>query len=403
MSYNVNLDMVLQAAERLKGITYHTDIIAAAPSYFGGQRDFYLKIENLQRTGSFKLRGAYNIIKTLSREELDRGVVCASAGNHAQGVALSSQLLGARCTVVMPEGAPLYKIQATRSYGAEVVLAGASFDECNAYAIELTKQRNAVFIPPFNNELVIAGQGTIAVEILRDMPDCRAILVPIGGGGLISGIAVAAKAISPGIKIIGVEPENASCMMQSLRAGTVCTTSMASTVADGVAVKTPGELTFEICSDLVDDIVTVSESDICNAILIMAERMKMVAEGAGALGAAAVAFNKYRTDGKTVAVVSGGNIDMNILDRIMEKGLISSGRRFLFKTVIPDKPGELLKLLGIINDTHANIMSIGHDRLSNRLRLGDVVVTLELETRDHEHIIALQNRLLGAGYHIIHD
>jgi len=399
----VTLEMVKKAAKRMTGLIHHTDIINAPAGFFGGQSDFYLKIENLQKTGSFKVRGALNKMKTLTKEELARGVVCASAGNHAQGVALSAKLLGAKCIVVMPEGAPIYKIQATRSYGAEVVLYGPNFDECNAYAIKLAEEKKAVFIAPFDDPEVIAGQGTIGLEIMHDMPDCDAILVPIGGGGLISGVAASAKAINPKVKIIGVEPENAACMRQAIHAGAICPLTSATTVADGVAVKTPGKLTFAICSQLLDDVITVSEAEIYNTILIMAERMKMIAEGAGAVAPAAVAFNKYRTSGKTVAIVSGGNIDMNMLDRIMEKGLISSGRRFLFKTIVADKPGQLGTLLNLISDAQANVMSIGHDRLSNRTRLGEVVVTLELETRDHEHIIAIQNQLLANGYHIMLD
>lgn len=403
MDLPVTLQMVEQAAQRLAGKIHRTDIIDAPASFFGGQNDLYLKIENLQRTGSFKVRGAMNKIMALKPEQLSNGVVCASAGNHAQGVALSAKLLGAKCTVVMPEGAPIYKVQATRSYGAEVVLYGSAFDESYAYSMQLAKERGATYVPPYDDAMVIAGQGTIGLEILQDMPDCEAILVQIGGGGLAAGVAAAAKAIKPSIKVIGVEPENAACMRQSIKCGAISSLASANTIADGVAVKTPGKLPFEICSALLDDVITVSEAEIYNAILIMAERLKMVTEGAGALPAAAVAAGKYRTNGKTVAIVSGGNIDMNMLDRIMEKGLISSGRRFLFKTIVTDKPGQLLRLLNLLADTKANVMSIGHDRLSNRTRLGEVVVTLELETRDHEHIITIQNQLLSNGYHIMLD
>lgn len=398
---DLGLDMIRAAASKIKGNIYHTDIVHGPAAFFGGQPEFYLKIENLQRTGSFKIRGALNKLMSLSKEELGRGVICASAGNHAQGVALSAQLLGARCIVVMPEGAPIYKIQATKSYGAEVVLHGEAFDESNEHAQQLARARNMVFVPPFNDIDVIAGQGTIGLEILDEMPDCEAILVQIGGGGLAAGIAVAAKSINPKIKIIGVEPENASSMKQSVAAGTIYPITSANTIADGVAVKHPGTITFDLCSRYLDDIVTVSENEIYNTILVIAERMKMITEGAGAVAAAAVAFNKYRTRGKTVAIVSGGNIDMNMLDRIFEKGLISSGRRFLFKTIVADKPGQLQRLLNLIADAKANVMSIGHDRLSNRTRLGEVVVTLELETRDHEHIIQIQNQLMASAYNIM--
>lgn len=403
MSEAVTLKMVEEARESLRGIINHTDIVTAPPSFFGGQKDFYLKAENLQKTGSFKVRGAGNKIMSLTEEEKKRGVICSSAGNHAQGVALAASKLGIRATIVMPAGAPLYKVQATRAYGADVVLYGEAYDDAYEKALEIAKEQGQVFVHPFDDPMIIAGQGTIALEILEDMPDCEAIIVPIGGGGLISGIAIAAKAINPKIKIIGVEPENAACMKQSKNAGAVCPLATANTIADGVAVKRPGILTYDICSRLVDEIVTVTEAEIYNTILIMAERMKMITEGAGALSAAAVAFGKYRTTGKTVGVVSGGNIDMNILDRIMEKGLISSGRRFLFRTIVTDKPGQLLRLLQLIADTDANVMSIGHDRLSNRTRLGEVMVTLEIETRDHEHIINIQNQLLSNGYHVLLD
>lgn len=403
MSEAVTLKMVEEARASLRGIINHTDIVTAPPSFFGGQKDFYLKAENLQKTGSFKVRGAGNKMMSLTEEEKKRGVICSSAGNHAQGVALAASTLGIRATIVMPAGAPLYKVQATRAYGADVVLYGEAYDDAYDKALEIAKEQGQVFVHPFDDPLIIAGQGTIALEILEDMPDCDAMVVPIGGGGLISGIAIAAKSINPKIKIIGVEPENAACMKQSKNAGALCPLATANTIADGVAVKRPGVLTFDICSRLVDDIVTVTEAEIYNTILIMAERMKMVTEGAGALAAAAVAFGKYRTTGKTVGVVSGGNIDMNILDRIMEKGLISSGRRFLFRTIVTDKPGQLLRLLQLIATTDANVMSIGHDRLSNRTRLGEVMVTLEIETRDHEHIINIQNQLLSNGYHVLLD
>lgn len=395
--------MIEEAAARLKGRINHTDIVSVPQGVLGSHGELYLKAENLQKTGSFKVRGAMNKIMTLTEEERRHGVICASAGNHAQGVALSAAMLGIAATVVMPEGAPIYKVQATRSYGAEVILYGSCFDESYGYALELAKKKNLTFVYPFDDELVVAGQGTIGMEILQELPDCDAILVQCGGGGLLAGIAAAAKAINPAVKVICVEPETAACMKNSVSAGAISTLSSANTVADGVAVKTPGKLTFEICRELVDDYVTVSEAEIYNTILTLAERMKMISEGAGAVAAAAVAFNKYRPSGKTVAVVSGGNIDMNMLDRIMEKGLISSGRRFLFKTIVADKPGELLRLLNLLADTKANVMSIGHDRLSNRTRLGEVLVTLELETRDHEHIINIQNQLLSNGYHIMLD
>ena len=399
----VTATMIEQATQRLQGNINHTDLVSVPQGVLGSHGDLFLKAENLQKTGSFKVRGAMNKIMTLTEEERKNGVICASAGNHAQGVALSASLFGIHAIVVMPKGAPIYKIQATRSYGAEVILYGSCFDEAYEYALHMATQKNLTFIYPFDDELVIAGQGTIGREILHQLPDCQSILVPCGGGGLLAGIAVAAKAINPDIQIICVEPENAACMKQSVQAKTLSTLNTASTVADGVAVKKPGALPFAICKDLVDDYLTVSEAEIYNTILTLAERMKMIAEGAGAVAAAAVAFHKCRGLGKTVAVVSGGNIDMNMLDRIMEKGLISSGRRFVFKTIVGDKPGMLIRLLELLADNQANVMSVGHDRLSNRSRLGEVLVSLELETRDHEHIIGIQNQLISHGYHIMLD
>lgn len=400
---NVNLTMIREAAERLKGNINHTDIVSVPKGVLGSRGDLYLKAENLQKTGSFKVRGAMNKIMALTPEERKNGVICASAGNHAQGVALSATMLGMDSIVVMPTGAPIYKVQATRAYGADVVLYGSCFDEAYAYALQLAKEKNMTFVYPFDDELVVAGQGTIGLEILEQMPDCDALLVQCGGGGLLAGVAVAAKSINPNVKVICVEPENAACMKRSVSAGSISTLSSADTVADGVAVKTPGTLTYEICRAFVDDYITVTESEIYNTILTLAERMKMISEGAGAVAAAAVAADKYRPSGKTVALVSGGNIDMNMLDRIMEKGLISSGRRFVFRTIVADKPGELLRLLNMLAETKANVMSIGHDRLSNRTRLGEVLVSLELETRNHEHIVTIQNQLLANGYHIMLD
>lgn len=400
MANAVTLSMVKEAYETLRGVVRHTDLLPASASVFGEGNEIYIKAENLQRTGSFKVRGAYCRMAKLSEEEKKKGVICASAGNHAQGVALAAKTLGIAATVVMPEGAPLSKLAATRAYGAEVVLGGAGFDQALEKARQIQQARGLTFIHAFDDPLIIAGQGTIALEILKDLPECETIVVPIGGGGLAGGVALAAKALNPRVRVIGVEPENAASMHASLLAGHISPLEV-STLADGVAVGRVGELTYDLCRKYLDDIVTVSEGEIASTILSLLERMKIVAEGAGAVSLAAVINGRAgKARGGTVAILSGGNIDVNMLERIIDKGLVNSGRRTSFATVIGDKPGQLSKLLDLVASLGANILSVSHNRMARDAALGQVVVSLELETRDSTHIHSLLSLLGQNGYKI---
>ena len=326
MDTTVTLGMVLEARERLKKVVRRTDLVPYRVLGVPGKNEIFIKTENLQHTGAFKLRGAYNKIAQLTEEERAHGVIASSAGNHAQGVALAASMFGVKATIVMPEGAPLAKIAATRAYGAEVVLSGLVYDDAYQKAMELQQETGAVFVHPFNDPQVIAGQGSLGLEIMDDEPDIGTVVVPIGGGGLISGIAVAIKSLWPNVKIIGVQAAGAPSMQQSLREGHPITLSSAHTIADGIAVKTPGDLTYELCQKYVDEVVTVDEDEICNAILTLLEKCKIVAEGAGAVSVAALLHNKFKAEGKIACLVSGGNIDVTTLQRILDKGLMKAGR-----------------------------------------------------------------------------
>ncbi len=394
----VTVNMIQEAAEVLKQHVRHTELHPLSASLLASGQ-VYLKAENLQRTGSFKVRGAINRMAALTLEERNAGVICASAGNHAQGVALAASMLGVKATVVMPVGAPLSKLAATQSYGAQVVLHGASFDEALAHAFELQAANGFIFIHAFDDPLVIAGQGTIGLEIMQALPHCEAILVPVGGGGLAAGIAVAAKGMNPRVKVIGVEPQNAASMYASVLGGRMTRLAPVPTIADGAAVLRPGDLTYELCRTQLDDIITVTEEEIATAILSMLERMKIVCEGAGAVAVAA-ALNGYATRfaGPVVAVVSGGNIDVNTLEWIIDKGLLTTGRRMVLSTVIKDRPGNLSQLLDIIGGMGANVLSVTHNRLSRDTPVGLVSVSLDLETRNELHIQTIRDTLQNQGY-----
>ena len=363
----------------------------------------YLKLENLQRTGSFKLRGAYNKVASLTPAEREKGVIAASAGNHAQGVALAASEYGCQSVICMPKHAPLSKIAATKGYGANVVLHGDFFDEAAAKAVELTAEHGYTFVHPFNDPEVIAGQGTIALEIMEQLSDVDAIVAPIGGGGLISGLAVAAKSVNPKIKVIGVQTENMPSMKVSMENGQAIACNGKATLADGIAVKVPGDLTFSICQKYVDEIVTVDESEIASAILILLERGKTVAEGAGAVPVAALMNGKISgiRNKKVAALVSGGNIDVNNMTRVINQGLIRSQRKIFFQTIIPDVPGELVKLLSIIADTSANVLSITHERSQHGISMGTTAVSLELETANEKHVEKLMNVLRDNHYFVM--
>lgn len=398
----ITLQMIEEARERLKGVAQKTGLSYTNSVSRTADCRVYLKLENHQRTGSFKLRGAYNKVATLTDEERDRGVIAASAGNHAQGVALAASSYGCKSTVCMPKHAPLMKIAATKGYGADVVLHGAFFDEAAAKAAELAEKHDYTFVHPFNDPYVMAGQGTVGLEVLEQLPETEVIVVPVGGGGLISGIAVAAKSINPKIKIIGVQAANMPSMQRSVKDGKIAACNGKATLADGIAVKTPGELTFDICRRYVDDIVTVDEGEIAEAILWLIERVKTVAEGAGASPVAALMNGKISGihNKNVVALISGGNIDVNNMTRIINSGLTKTWRKAYISTIIPDKPGELVKLLSIVADSGANILSVIHERSQHGVGIGYTAVTLELETANEKHVERLVETLKDDRYQI---
>lgn len=398
---DVSLGMVLEARERLKAVVRRTDLVSSRVLSIPGVRSVFLKTENLQHTGSFKVRGAYNMISHLSQEERERGVIASSAGNHAQGVALAAAAFGIKATIVMPEGAPLAKIAATSDLGAQVVLHGSVYDDAYRHALALQKETGAVFVHPFNDPLVIAGQGSVGLEIMDDMPDADAVVVPVGGGGLISGVAVAVKLLHPNVRVIGVQAAGAPSMRDSLAAGHPVELSGAHTVADGIAVKCPGELTYDLCSRYVDEIVTVEEDEIANAILTLLEKCKIVSEGAGAVSAAAVLHEKFDAKGKICCVVSGGNIDVTTLQRILDRGLMKAGRLAQIRTTIEDRPGRLSKLLTVISEAGANVVSIQHDRTNLESGVGTALLELTLETHHRQHLDEVLQRMTENGYKIL--
>ncbi len=394
----ISLEMIYDAKRVLQDVA-RTTPLSPAPKIGEG---VYIKSENLQLTGSFKLRGAYYKIHSLTPEEKAKGVIACSAGNHAQGVALSATMSGIKSIICMPAGAPLAKVEATKGYGAEVVLVPGVYDDAYAKAVELTNEHGYTFAHPFNDERVIAGQGTIGLEILNQLPDVDTVVVPIGGGGLISGVAYAVKSIKPDCKVIGVQAAGAASMYVSRKNGEPTELASVSTIADGIAVKKPGDLTFEICSKYVDEIVTVTEDEIASAILSLMENQKTVSEGAGAVSVAAVMFGKVPTEGKkTVCVVSGGNIDVTMLSRIITKGLSKSGRTCEITTKVMDKPGQLINLLHIVSETGANIVRVNHSREAKLSDVTNCVVTMVLETRNRQHVEEIENALTEKGYELI--
>ncbi len=395
----LTLQDVLAARQTLHGVIHKTDLVPSRV-LSDESREVHLKSESLQQTGSFKVRGAYVKIAALTQAERARGVIAASAGNHAQGVALAARKYGVPATIVMPEGAPLAKVTATRALGAKVVLSGAVYDDAFKTAMQLQQESGATFIHPFDDPLVMAGQGTIGLEILEELPDVDTIVVPVGGGGLIAGVAVAAKAIRPQVRIIGVEAAGAASMTDSLKAGRIVTLTRAGTIADGIAVKTPGQQTFAVCRQLVDEMVTVDDDEIAQAILLLMERCKIVTEGAGAAAVAAILGNKFHCAGKVVAILSGGNIDVTTLANIIDRGLLKAGRRIRLRTVIEDKPGRLNRLLKVVSDCEANVVSIQHDRAYLEAGLGYAMVELEMETQDRDHVARVIDALSKQGFKI---
>ncbi len=399
----LSMDSIRHAAEVLKEVARRTDLIYAPK--LSTNAEVWLKTENLQVTGSFKVRGAYYKISRLTPEELSRGVIACSAGNHAQGVALGAQRRGARAVICMPDIAPIAKIEATKSYGAEVHLVPGTYDDASAYAQELCKKEGMTFVHPFDDPDVIAGQGTVGVEIVGQMPEVDAVLVPIGGGGLISGVAYAIKHLRPGCKVYGVQAAEAASMKRSVEAGDKLTLSTANTFADGIAVKHPGDLTFELVRQYVDGIVTVTEDEIAAAVLFLIEQRKLVCEGAGAVSVAAMIYDKIpELHGKKVCcLLSGGNIDVNILSRVIYRGLLASGRRAGIRLTLPDKPGQLANVSNIISKCGGNVINVNYGPSGVDTALATCVLSLELETRDFEQIGAIHEALEAAGYRLIRD
>lgn len=395
----LDISEVFNAAAVLKDVARKTTVIPAPK--LSADCELYLKTENLQLTGSFKLRGAYYKISCLTDEEKARGVIACSAGNHAQGVALGATHNGIKSLICLPAGAPISKVEATRGYGAEICLVPGVYDDAYAKAIELRDKEGYTFVHPFDDPKVIAGQGTIGLEVLNQLPDVQAVVVPIGGGGLASGVAFAVKTLRPDVKVYGVQAAGAPSMERSLHQHQICHLDSVSTIADGIAVKQPGDLTYELCSKYIDEVVTVNDDETAAAILALMEKQKLVAEGAGAVGVAAVMFNKLPVKGqKVVCIVSGGNIDVNTLNRVISRGLTKSGRKYTFIIDLVDKPGQLSGALSIVADMGGNVISVTHERTNASTEINGCSIRLELETRDAEHIDQIRRRLTESGFNV---
>ncbi len=395
----VTLDQIYHASYVLRDVARKTDMIEAAALSSLTDCSLFLKTENLQLTGSFKLRGAYYKISRLSEEQKKAGILACSAGNHAQGVALAASRAGLRAVICMPDGAPMTKVEATKGFGAEVVLVKGGYDDAYAHACRLRDETGMTFIHPFDDDEVIAGQGTIGLEILDQLPDVDIVLVPVGGGGLLSGVAYAIKSLNPKVKVYGVQAENAASMQRSLQAGTPLTLEKAGTFADGIAVRHPGDRTFAMCRQWADGILTVTEDEIAAAILTLMEKQKMIAEGAGAVGLAAVLAKRLDTRGKKVCcLISGGNIDVNILSRVVTRGLMTTGRRVTLQIALEDKPGQLVDVSRIVADCGANVISVVHNIGNAGTAVTSCTLTLGLETRDAAQIAEIRRKLAEAGF-----
>lgn len=396
----LTLDKVYHAAYVLKDVVRRTDLIPA--NHLHPNSEVYLKPENLQVTGSFKVRGAYYKMSVLSEEERARGVIACSAGNHAQGVALAAQRKHIHATICLPDGAPISKVEATKRYGAEICLVPGVYDDAYQKALQLRDEKGYTFIHPFNDEDVIAGQASIGLELLNQLEDVEAVIVPVGGGGLISGVAFAIKSLRPSCKVYGVQAAGAASMFQSLHDGHAEALPSVSTFADGIAVKCPGDLTYDLCRQYVDDIVTVTDDEISTAILTLIEQHKLIAEGAGAVSVAAAMFNKVPIQGKkTICLVSGGNIDVTILSRVITRGLLKTGRSLDITLALSDRPGQLSLVSDIIAKHGGNVVSVYHDRSDLNMQVTDCFLRLSLETRDHAHAEEIIQALSDAGLQII--
>ena len=395
----LTLDKIYHAAFVLKDVIRHTELVPA-PNV-NKNATVYLKPENLQLTGSFKVRGSYYKISQLSEEEKSKGVIACSAGNHAQGVALAATKNGIKSLICLPDCAPISKIEATKGYGADICLVPGVYDDAYKRAIELRDEKGYTFIHPFDDEDVIAGQGTIGLELIDQMKDVDAVIVPIGGGGLISGVAFAIKSLNPNIKVYGVQAAGAPSMKNSVENKQIERLDAVSTIADGIAVKQPGENTFNLCSKYVDQIVTVTDDEVSSAILTLLEKQKLITEGAGAVAVAAAMFNKVPIEGKKViCVVSGGNIDVNILDRVVKRGLMTSGRSALLKVELLDKPGQLVQISSIIAELAGNVIGVHHERSNANLAITGCFIRISLETRNFEHVEQIKNAIKKAGFTI---
>lgn len=396
----LEINEIFNAAKVLKRVARHTAMVHA-PNFKPGV-ELWLKPECLQLTGSFKLRGAYYKISQLSDEEKSRGVIACSAGNHAQGVALGATHNGIKALICLPAGAPLSKVEATKGYGADVCLVPGVYDDAYAKALELKDKYGYTFVHPFDDPKVIAGQGTIGLEILEDLPEVEAVVVPVGGGGLISGVAFAIKTLRPGIKVYGVQAEGAPSMAESMKQGHSVHLPSVATIADGICVKEPGVNTFAMCQQYVDEVVTVSDDEVAAAILALIEKQKLVSEGAGAVSVAAVMFDKLPVQGKKVCcLVSGGNIDVNTLNRVITRGLVKSGRFYTAKINLADKPGQLSGVCSVIAQLGGNIISVTHERLDASIEINGCTLRIDMETRNPEHIEQVRQGLRDAGYKLV--
>ena len=396
----MTIDSVYRAHNVLKEVARHTAVIPAPKLCEGAE--LYLKTENLQVTGSFKVRGAYYKMTRLTDEEKQRGVIACSAGNHAQGVALAAQKNGIKSVICLPDGAPISKVEATKSYGAEVCLVEGVYDDAYKKALALRDEKGYTFIHPFDDEDVIAGQGTIALELIEQLPELEAVIVPIGGGGLISGIAYTLKTLMPRVKVYGVEAAGASSMQNALQKGGVAELASISTIADGIAVKKPGSLTYELCKKYVDKVVTVTDDEISAAILALMEKHKLVTEGAGAVAVAAAMFGKLDLKGKkVVCLLSGGNIDVTILSRVIRRGLLMSGRNCQLTIELMDKPGQLKDVSRIIAELGGNVTHVEHERERGGTDINGCYLRIGLETRNFEHLEQIKKALSDFGFKLL--
>ena len=396
---------VRAARERIRGVAHETPITPSTTFSERTGAEVWLKLENLQRTGSFKLRGALNKLASLTEEERARGVIAASAGNHAQGVALAAKLSGVPAVIVMPERAPTTKAEAVRGYGAELLLHGKDYNEAEAKARELAQERGLAFVHAYDDPAIIAGQGTLALEIIEELPDVETIVVGVGGGGLIAGISLAAKALKPDVRIVAVEPSGAAKLPESLRKGRVESLASVKTIADGLATRRAGALPFEAIRQHVDEVVQVEDDEIAMAILLLLERAKTLVEGAGAVGLAALLGGRFqvRPNEKVCVLLSGGNIDVTLLDQILQRGLAQTGRIVRIRTVLDDRPGALRDLLALLAAVGANVESIEHDRTRRDVSLGRAEVELRLDTRSPEHVQEVLSALEKSGYVVSRD